>query len=1051
LKYVELHARSAFSFLEGASSPEQLAQTCAEQSLPAIALLDRDGLYGAPGLHFAAKLHGIRAHVGAEVTLANSRLKGVRRDTRYALLVESREGYRNLCRLITNYKFREKKKEEGFTTPEEVREHAGGLICLTGGPEGPLAAALQKGGIDEGKQEIERLVSIFGHENVFVELQRHFDRGEEHQNRVALEIATHLKLPVIATNGVCYAKPHQRELADVFTCLHNGRRLDTAGKLLGHNSERYLRSPQQMQEIFRDLPTAVHNTVDLSNRLQFTMENLGYSFPTCPVPPGETEASFLRKVVAQGMNERYRHDPALHEKAACQIERELNLIEKLGFCGYFLINRGIERFCRQHRIAAQIRGSAANSATCFALHFTDVDPIARNLLFERFLSESRGEWPDIDWDIESGEERERVIQHMYELYGRHGAAMTANVITFRERSAAREIGKVLGMTEEMVARLRPFLTHWEWKGATDTIENAFQRAGLDLAHPLVSKYLNLCSDAMDLPRHLGQHSGGIIICQGQLSSIMPLEPATMPGRTVAQWDKDYCSLLGIVKIDLLGLGMLKAIKKAREMIYVHYGEPLDPASLPNDDPQVFTTLQTADTIGVFQVESRAQISFLPRLFPRTRYDLAISIGSIRPGPLQGNAVSPLIRRRQGLEPVTYLHPLLKDILERTYGVILFQEQALRVLMVICGFSAAAAEEARRAMSHKRSAELMAPILKRARLGMQSKGIGIEAQERIVAAIEGFLGYAFPESHALAFEQISYLSTYIKCHYPAAFYAGLLNAQPCGFYSPAVLVKDAQRHNVKVRTADILRSEWECTLEYEQTGPVVRIGFNYIRSMRMASANAIVHARNARPFATIADLTRRVPVLRRDELENLAACGALNPIDPRKELHRRDALWQITKFSRPSGPLLDEIRDDETCPLPALSPEQRLIMDYEVLGLTTGKHPMAYARKTLDNRKIKTAQQTKSSISGAFVAMAGEVIASQRPGTASGVMFITLLDETGSCDVVIMPDVYERYRIVIKSSKFLLVEGLLQKVENAREKGAYSISVKARRVSSLSAV
>jgi len=520
----------------------------------------------------------------------------------------------------------------------------------------------------------------------------------------------------------------------------------------------------------------------------------------------------------------------------------------------------------------------------------------------------------------------------------------------------------------------------------------------------------------------------------------------MPGRVVCQWDKDDCAALGLIKIDLLGLGMLAAMKNTLELIPAHYNETVDIAHLPQDDPVVYSALQRADAIGIFQLESRAQLSFLPRLFPRAFYDIVISTGSIRPGPIQGDMISPLIKRRQGLEPVSYPHPILEDALERTYGVILFQEQALRVLMLVAGFTAAEAEQARRAMTHKRSRELMEPILKRAREGMCRNKIDPEAQEKIVHCIESFLGYAFPESHAFSFGLIAYASAYLKCHYLAAFTAGLLNAQPMGFYSPSVLIKDAQKHGLKVKPIDILRSDWECTLEQHPEGIILRIGFRYVRGLREAAAQAIVAARHIVSFEHISDLTRRVPELRKDELQNLAACGALNPLDRKSQLHRRDALWQVAKFGRPVGPLLREIPDyDPTSVLLRMSDVERLITDHHISGFTIGPHAMAYRRDDLNRMNLSTLRQVKNCVAGGHVQTAGEVTVKQRPGTAKGIVFLTLHDETGFCDVVLKPAIYEEHRMIVKNSKFLRVHGKLQKVENAKERGAYVISINATQV------
>ncbi len=1044
--YVELHARSAFSFLEGACLPEQLARRCGELELPGIALLDRDGVYGSPRMHVAGREAKIKAHVGAEVTLANCLLKGIKRDVRYSLLAESRDGYQNLCRLITCYKFREKNKGEGFTTPEEVREHSRGLVCLTGGEEGPLAAALERGGMDEARREIEKLVSVFGQNNVYVELQRHFERDEEYRNRAALEIAESLRLPVLATNGVAYAKSEQRTIADVFACLRHKRRLDNAGRLLHRNSERYLRSPVEMERLFYDLPDAIANTAALSNRLQFSLENLGYEFPRYPVEPGDTMAALLRRETMAGARKRYGQ---LTPKVTAQLEHELSLIEELDLAGYFLIVWDIVRFCNREGLFAQGRGSAANSAVCYSLGITAVDPVGMKLLFERFLSKERGEWPDIDIDLPSGDDREKVIQYVYKRYGQNGAAMTANVITYRRKSAAREMGKVLGISEDMVDRLSHAFPNFEWKDKNDTLESAFREVGLDITHPLIKTFVYLCWNVMDFPRHLGQHSGGMIVCQGQLSSVVPLEPATMEGRVVCQWDKDDCAALELIKIDLLGLGMLKAMKNTLELIPQHYNETVDIAHLPQDDPAVFSCLQKGDAIGIFQLESRAQLSFLPRLFPKTFYDIVISTGSIRPGPIQGAMISPLIKRRQGLELISYPHPILEDTLGRTYGVILFQEQALQVLMRVANFTGAEAEQARRAMTHKRSRELMEPILRRAREGMCKNQIDAQAQEKIVHCIESFLGYAFPESHAYSFGLIAYASGYLKCHYLAAFTAGLLNAQPMGFYSPSVLIKDAQWHGLHVKPIDVLRSEWDCVLEGDKNGIALRLGFRYVRKMREQSARAIVEARREKTFDDIRDLTRRVRGLRRDELQNLAGCGALNPLDTKNQLHRRDALWQVAKYGRPTGPLFHDIPDyDATSILLRMSDIERLITDHHISGFTIGPHALSYQRENLKKLSLSTLYEARSSHAGEFVKTGGEVTVTQMPGTAKGIMFMTLLDETGYCDVVIKPAVYQQYKSIIKKSKFLSVQGKLQKVENAKELGAFVISINAAHLAPL---
>ena len=847
--YIELHSRSAFSFLEGASLPETLIATCANLNMPAMALLDRDGVYGSPRFHMAAKKAGIKAHIGAEVTCdtfspvilsdSSSRLReeseskdpcppqyarkiGIprfarndkpRKPFRLPLIASSRPGYQNLCRLITKMKLRAA-KGEGAVHEEELREHAAGLICLTGSEDGPLAFALKNGGREEARCCAERLTDIFGRDNVYVELQRHFHREQEGQNHAAIEIARSLQLPILATNGVRYTTTREHELCDVFTAIRHHRTLATAGRLLARNSECHLKSPQQMQALFADLPEAIANTAELSSRLEFTLEDLGYEFPKYPVPEGESMMSFLRERTREGFQQRYgRASADLKERARRQIDRELKLIEKLALAGYFLIVWDLVRFCREQNILVQGRGSAANSAVCYSLGITAVDPVGMELLFERFLSEERGEWPDIDLDLPSGDQRERVIQYLYKRYGERGAAMTANVITYRSRMAGREIGKALGFDPETLDKLSAAVATWEYRDANDAFDHRFRDAGLDVKHPRLRKYFELCVAVQDLPRHLGQHSGGMVICQGQLDSVVPLEPAAMPGRVVVQWDKEDCADLGIIKVDLLGLGMMAVLEDSLQLIRDHYKEEVDLAHLPADDPAVYSALQKADTIGMFQVESRAQMSCLPRLRPQCFYDIVVEVAIIRPGPIVGQMVNPYLQRRQGREPVTYPHPSLEPVLKRTLGVPLFQEQLLRIAMVAANFSGGEAEDLRRAMGFKRSQARMKEIEARLRAGMTQNGISQEGQEQIILSITSFALYGFPESHAASFALIAYASAYLKCHYLAAFTAALLNNQPMGFYHPATIVKDAQRHGLKVLPIDVMKSEWQCTLEH----------------------------------------------------------------------------------------------------------------------------------------------------------------------------------------------------------------------------------------------
>jgi error-prone DNA polymerase len=1053
-EYIELHAASAFSFLDGASQPEALIARAAELAMPAMALADRNGLYGVARFHTAARRNGVKAHIGAEIAVScfGSRLTPPKwlphqypeEPPRILLLCASQTGYQNLSQLITRFKMRETTKAEGAATLDDLEEFSSGLLCLTGGEEGPLASALAEGGAAEARKRADRLASIYGRGNVYIELQRHQEREEECRNQALACLASSLGLPLIATNGVRYATEKDRELLDVFTCIRHHTALDRAGRLLTKNSNRNLCRAQHMAALFRDLPEAVANTRVVSHRLEFTLDNLGYEFPHYPVPDGESMDSFLEKRVEEGVLKRYGSPEkrSLLEKARAQVRRELALIRQLGFAGYFLIVWDIIRFCQKQGFLVQGRGSAANSAVCYALEITAVDPVGMELLFERFLSENRGEWPDIDLDLPSGDQREQAIQYVYERYGALGAAMTANVITYRGRSAAREVGKALGFDEEQLARLSSLVGHWEWRGANDTMANYFRQAGFDARHPRIAHYLDLCLRLQDLPRHLGQHSGGMVICAGLLNRVVPIERASMPGRTVIQWDKEDCADMGLIKVDLLGLGMMAALKDSIELIPRHYGKEVDLAALP-EDPLVYETLRKADTVGMFQVESRAQMASIPHNAPTRFYDLVVQVAIIRPGPIVGKMMHPYMRRRQGREEVTYAHPSLEPVLKRTLGVPLFQEQLLRMAMVVANFTGTEAEELRRAVGMRRSMQRMKDLEGRLRAGMTTNGIGQEAQDSIVQGISSFAMYGFPESHAASFALIAYASAYLKVHCLAAFTCALLNNQPMGFYTPAVLVKDAQRHGLRVRPIDVQRSDWPCTLEEEPDGALaLRIGLNYARGLRQFSAEALVAARNRDgAFASVDDLALRAPELNRRELVTLAAIGALNPL--KNVEHRRDALWQVEEAGRPVGPLLrgaGRARGEVAAPMPlrTMTTEERLAADYAGTGLTTGPHPMAYHRAALRSEGILAADELAHRRNNSQVRVAGCVIARQRPGTAKGFVFLSLEDETGIANIILTPDVFERDRLVVTRSRFLLIAGPLQNQDGV-------IHVKAKRI------
>ena len=1088
--YIELHTSSAFSFLEAASLPETLIAQAARYGYPAIALLDRDGVYGAPRFHRAATAAGIKAIIGAELTIDPTNPTNVPSPTnlrthepanllRVPVLVASADGYRNLCRLITRMKMRAP-KGEGALTLDELDGCTRGLIALAGRD----LLGFQKYGVGG---LIDPLVGVFGRDNLYVEIQRHLLRDEDVDNRLLMDVAGTFHVPVVATNGVRFADPAERPLFDVLTCIHHKTTLAQAGKKLARNSERYLKSPEEMARLFRDLPAALTSTEGLAERLDYTMADLGYRFPDYPVPPGETHMSFLRKLTDLGARERYR---PYHDRARAQITRELDLIERLDLAGYFLIVWDIVNFCRHNDILVQGRGSAANSAVCYSLGITAVDPVGMDLLFERFLSEERGEWPDIDLDLPSGDRRERVIQHVYAKYGRLGAAMTANVITYRGKSAAREVGKTLGIDAGHVDRLAKVMNQFEFVDPADTLHKRMLEVGCDLDHPTFRWFAELWSRMQDLPRHLGQHSGGMVICQGQLDSVVPLENASMPGRVVLQWDKDDCSDMGLVKVDLLGLGMMAVLQDAIGLVnsggpepQAHSPQPIvDLAHLPPDDPAVYEMLQQADTIGVFQVESRAQMATLPRLHPERFYDLVVEVAIIRPGPIVGNMVHPYLNRRAGREPVEYAHPSLEPILARTLGVPLFQEQLLRMAMVTAGFSGGQAEDLRRALGFKRSERRMKEVEIKLREGMAKNGITGDVAEQIISSITAFALYGFPESHAASFALLAYASAYLKVHFPAAFYTALLNNQPMGFYHPATLVKDAQRRGVRFTGVDVQHSDWLCRVDQDGS---VRLGLRYVSGLREEVGRAIEKAgielgirdrglgissvtgitrvcpkcgcddesmietvkagsyfcntcshdwqTPAQPmlpmdapvrFKSVDDLVNRTGI-RREELQTLADIGAFASFG----YERREALWQVEKAARPAGELFSgrEVDSPEptASPLPPMSADERLVADYAGTHLTIGPHPMAMRRSELAMRGVLRAVDLPRARNGRRIRVAGSVITRQRPGTAKGFVFLTLEDETGIANIIVRPDLFDRDRFKILDQPFLLVDGILQ--------------------------
>ena len=1042
---------------------------------PAVALIDRDGVSGAPRFHKAALAAGIRPLIGAELTI-EVKAEGTRQKAEsfsLPLLVASQEGWRNLCRLISRMKLRAP-KGEGALTVDELDSRVTGLIAMPG------RALLRADRFGVGGL-LDRMVGIFGRDNIFVELQRHLQRDQEDDNDALVCLADAFRVPLVATGGVSFATPEERPLFDVLTSIREHVPLMRAGRRLAANAERYFKPPAQMARLFADRPAAVHATHELADRLQFGMHDLGYRFPKYPIPDGETETSFLRKIAEVGARNRYR---PFHDRARAQVMRELDLIERLDLAGYFLIVWDIVNFCRQQDILVQGRGSAANSAVCYSLGITAVDPVGMELLFERFLSEERGEWPDIDLDLPSGDRRERVIQHVYQKYGQHGAAMTANVISYRGKSAAREVGKALDLDEGQIDRLARVMHQFEYIDPDETLAKKLAEVGMAADEPRVRHFAELWRQMQDLPRHLGQHSGGMVVCQGELSSVVPLENASMPGRVVVQWDKEDCADMGLIKVDLLGLGMMAVLQDTLTLINTGSPEEVTLASLPADDPEVYEMLRAAETIGVFQVESRAQMATLPRLRPEKFYDLVVEVALIRPGPIVGQMVHPYLNRRAGREPVVFDHPLLEPILKRTLGVPLFQEQLLRMAMAVAGFTGGQAEDLRRAMGFKRSEKRMKQLEGLLREGMARHGITGEVADRIVLSITSFALYGFPESHAASFALLAYASAYFKVHYPAAFFAALLNNQPMGFYHPATLVKDAQRRGVVFHPIDVQVSEWDCTVE---EGGAVRLGMRYVRGLREDVGKAIAKAQGTRQkaetdsrcpkcgcddpsmietselsfcnvcshswtarsqpeprFRSIDELVRRVG-MRRDEIAMLAEIGALNSLGH----DRRSAMWQVERAIRPAGELFNSTLEawhpgtlePGRSPLEEMNVHERLIADYTGTGLTVGPHPLTFRRRELAMRGVLPAIDLPRAKSGRRVRTAGMVITRQRPGTAKGFVFLTLEDETGISNIIIRPDLYAADRLTVVESSFLLVEGVLQNQDGVT-------SIKAERMSKL---
>ncbi|MBI3184836.1 MAG: error-prone DNA polymerase [Myxococcales bacterium] len=1026
--YAELCCRSNFSFLEGACHPEELLAFAQSLGLSALAITDGDGLYAAVKAHLFARETKTRFLVASRLTLTDA--------PPLCVYVESLKGYQNLCQLLSQSRLGHPKGEAGLSW-RELASRSKGLIALLPSPA-------------EAKQVAPIAEAFPG--RFYVGVSRFLAADDESRLRRALALAAALEVPACAHNDVHTHARRRQPLQDVLTAIRLGTTLDEAGRRLFPNAERTLKGPEEMARLFDDLPEAVGRTMEIADSCRFSLEELRYCFSEESLPKGFTPQSYLGHLTREGLAVRY--PLGVPPEVERQIDKELALIEKLGFAGYFLALWDIVRFAREKGILCQGRGSAANSAVCYALQITAIDPVRMDLLFERFLSAERGEPPDIDVDFEH-ERREEVLQYVYQKHGRHRAAMVCEVICYRGKLAHREVGKALGLSLDQVDRLSKVVEHAQ-AGLTPEL---LLEAGLSPLDPKVQRTVELASQLEGTPRHLSIHVGGFVITQGALTELIPIENAAMKDRTVVQWEKDDLNAIGILKVDLLGLGMLTVMAKAFGYLREHYGVELSMATIPPEDPKVYEMICEADTIGVFQIESRAQMAMLPRLRPRTFYDLVIEVAIIRPGPIIGDMVHPYIRRRDGLEAVSYPSEAVREILQKTLGVPLFQEQAMKLAMVAAGFSTGEADNLRRILSHKRAMELLAPYQERFRKGCQERGYPPEFADTCFKQFQGFAHYGFPESHSASFALIAYASAYLKRYFPAAFTAALINSQPMGFYAAHTLVDDARRHGVEVRRIDVQRSGWDCTLELTIDGveppgsgpgpgaasgpgtgtgtgggnvhggsrargraPALRLGMRLVKGLREETARRIEAARHG-GYLSIGDLARRAQVPRH-ELCRLALSGALGSISS----GRREALWEIQAL----GPLEEEdlffgLPMDETeVELPPLSAAERVSTDFEAVGLSLEQHPVSLLRPLLDRMGALTAAQLARSRAGVEARVGGMVIVRQRPPTAKGFSFLSLEDETGIANLIVEPQLFEPFRKEITRSVLLYGEGRVER-------------------------
>jgi error-prone DNA polymerase len=972
----------------------------ARLGLRSIALTDRDGLYGAVRAHVKAREMGVHLILGSEITIDTG--------ARVILLATSKRGYANLCRLVSKGRLRSPKGSSSVSW-SDVFTHTEDLLALWPGYD-PSLLGTEAPDVAFDPAALDAFAGRF-----YVLLARHRRLEDPHRENALRRWAKRFGVPVAAGTEVLYHVPARRELQDIVTCIRHGTSLAAAGTLLRPNDEHALKPPHAFEGLFRDDPEAVSRTLEIAERCTFSLAEIRYRYPSEKLPDGTTSAERLRFLVRRGTRQRY--PKGTPPEVLAQIDKELSLIHELEYDGYFLTMWEIIRFCRSREILCQGRGSAANSAVCFVLGVTSVDPVRMGLLFERFLSKERGEPPDIDLDIEHNR-REEVIQFVYERYGRDRAAMVANVIRYRPRSAIREVGKALGLPETMLDRFAKLLSHYE----APTPESLAE-VGFDETSPAHRHLLRLTHEIQSFPRHLSIHPGGFLLGHEPVHDLVPIENATMPGRTVIQWDKEDLEDLGLFKVDLLGLGALHVVKLSFDLLDAHWGRRFTMASIPADDEPTYRMIQQADTVGVFQIESRAQMSMLPRLRPRNYYDLVIEVSIVRPGPITGGMVHPYLRRRSGEEVVNYAHPLLKPVLEKTLGVPIFQEQVMKLAVVAADYSPGEADQLRRDMAAWQRSGRIERHHERLVSRMIQKGIPEEFAERVFQQIRGFGEYGFPESHAASFALIAYATAWLKCHYAAAFTCALLNAQPMGFYSVSTLVEDAKRHGVVIRSVDVCRSDDACTLEpcpESTSGFAVRVGLRFVKGLASQDRLHIVDARGSSPFESLDSFVSRTR-LERASLVKLAKAGAFGAFDD----NRRSTFWDSLGAYIGAGPELRVEEYESPTSFRALSDLETIHWDHEALGQSTHGHPVGPFREALRSHGLPDAETVRGMKNGGRVNYAGLVICRQRPGTARGVVFMTLEDETGFVNVVLWENVFRQYRLLVKTSSFLGVSGKLQ--------------------------